>query len=35
MPLYPRLYAVASAILGDVSQEAADAVEAKAQEVLK
>ena len=27
MPLYPRLYAVASAILGDVSQEAADAVQ--------
>lgn len=27
MPLYPRLYAVASAILGDASQEAADAVQ--------
>lgn len=27
MPLSPRLYAVASAILGDASQEAADAVQ--------
>lgn len=27
IPLYPRLYAVASAILGDASQEAADAVQ--------
>lgn len=27
IPLYPRLYAVSSAILGDASQEAADAVQ--------
>ena len=27
MPLYPRLYAVAASILGDVSDEAADAVQ--------